>query len=325
MAEIEENGKIASIGQRMALQEYFVDFLGGLVPGVLFLVAATLSIVPAFYSLGAALSQKHGEPFLQVLQELFRAIQQTPSAIWFILFAGGILFAYIIGHIFYRHDPKTPDRKSFPRLKKQQENDQDETLRRNLGCTNESECEFPYPYYHLYLEQRGFGHLCSLVPWKGSSYHRSKGYINLLKIRLRYYFPEKCGTIIRNEAHVRLASSTWYVSKLLTRFGILGVLVTGSAMAISLSTAQFQSIPSAFSWHILPIVSPITVLLLSYYFRWTIQKFIHYQRLREVFYVLETAYTAFKSDPELLKPPFEEFGSPQQVTKIPDEKMQKVE
>jgi len=39
-----------------------------------------------------------------------------------------------------------------------------------------------------------------------------------------------------------------------------------------------------------------------------VEDFLHYQRLREIFYVLETAFTAFRDSPHLLNPPFDGFN-----------------
>lgn len=55
------------------------------------------------------------------------------------------------------------------------------------------------------------------------------------------------------------------------------------------------------------LAAPIFVFVLSWFAWRTIRGFLHYQRLREVFFVLETAYTAFRGKYDLLKPPFDEL------------------
>jgi hypothetical protein len=139
------------------------------------------------------------------------------------MLGGGVLLAYIAGHLFYRHDPKRANKSSFRRLIQYPEFNTLEKCRLSLACATESDCEFPYPYMYDYLKQRGLNHLLPFILWDGENRrnYRTKNYINILKIRLRYHFPNKCGAIIRNEAHVRLASSTWYVSTILFRIDVL--------------------------------------------------------------------------------------------------------
>lgn len=223
MLDVNEQIAKKVINPRISLQEYLVDFLGGLVPGMLFIIATILGLIPPVYALSVCLSGSSHETLFDYLIRIFESTKDTPSAIWIVLFLGAVLFAYIVGHIFYRHDPKMPDRKSFRRLAMYYKNIP-EKMKSNLGCTSEEDCEFPYPFYDKYLIQRGLKYLLPLVVWKGRKRrYRSKVYINLLKINLRYYSPDKCGIIIRNEAHVRLASSTWHVARLLFWFGIFGL------------------------------------------------------------------------------------------------------
>ena len=157
-----------------------------------------------------------------------------------------------------------------------------------------------------------------MVPWRAGgdqADHRSKTYINLLKIRLTYHHPEKCGAVVRNEAHVRLASSTWYVARVLRLVGILAAVIVLCAFGRGLcleSGAHFLSV----SYKYLPaLIPPVFVLWMAVYCKRKIEEVLHYQRLREVCFVLETAYTAFCDNPGLLNPPFEKFtpsrsGSP---------------
>jgi hypothetical protein len=51
-------------------------------------------------------------------------------------------------------------------------------------------------------------------------------------------------------------------------------------------------------------IPPAFVLFTGEYIRTRIENFIHYQRLREIFYVLETAFIAFRGDWSKLSPPF---------------------
>lgn len=219
----------------------------------------------------------------------------------FLLFA---LLGYVVGHIFYRRDIKEPDKYSFNILKKEIEKklekpidteELDKLLKENIACSTVDNCEFPYPFYSDYLRKRKLDHLIKLACWceenDENREKRSKTYINILKIRLQYFFPDKCNVIIKNEGHVRLASSTWYVSHILRGFAVLGICIVLITLALNIHKANLFYILS----YIPVIMSPVTVLYMSIYFLKNISKFIHYQRLREIFYVLETTYTAFQT------------------------------
>jgi hypothetical protein len=294
--------------KRLSVEEFLVDLLGGLVPGVLFIVAITLSLFPSIHVIVMTLRGKDLVGIGEIISHTFVAIQNTPSAIWITLFLGGILFSYVVGHLFYRYDPKKADKSSFQKVSKSKDNFKDEDKRSNLGCADLDDCEFPYPYYHLYLKQRGLEHLLPFILWQEEEKKnfRSKIYVNLLKIRLRHYYPEKCGAIIRNEAHVRLASSTWYVAKILMIVSIICFCGSISAFFWSFKSNLFNDWQQALSWYIPAIFAPSIVFMFSVFAWRTIRGFLHYQRMREVFFVLETAHTAFKDNLSLLDPPFSE-------------------
>jgi hypothetical protein len=231
------------------------------------------------------------------------------------VFVGGLLFAFVMGHLFYRYDPKKADKDSFKFLVKMFERGltqdqrkdpsyQDDYKNGNLGCAKEDDCEFPYPNYGNYLTQRGLIHLLPFILWKDATdKRRSKIYINLLKVRLRYYYPNKIGSIIRIESHIRLASSTWYVAGILRSISIFGILIAACALFSTRNLNQL-TLSQSFAWHLPALLSPTIVLVFSWFARRTIRGFFHYQRLREVFFVLETTFTAFKGKYELLDPPF---------------------
>jgi hypothetical protein len=79
--------------------------------------------------------------------------------------------------------------------------------------------QFPYSHLYEYLTERGLKHIADYVPWRGNEEGshglRTKMFINLLKIRLHYMVPLKCGEIVRNEAHIRMMSSVWYAASAL--------------------------------------------------------------------------------------------------------------
>ncbi len=164
-----------------------------------------------------------------------------------------------------------------------------------------ADVQFPYLFLYEYLDDRGLKHLARLVPWRGSEpathTYRTKMFVNQLKIRLQFEVPDKCGDIVRNEAHVRMMSSVWYVASALERVA----QVAGSLTAIGVFTSviHHRGLPWTEIVGTLPWTEVVTLLSISgglYYVaaktQWTIERFFHYQRVREVVYVLETAHFA---------------------------------
>jgi hypothetical protein len=163
------------------------------------------------------------------------------------------------------------------------------------------------------------GYLIPFVLWKDEPKHRTKNWINILKIRLKLHFPNRCSTIIRNEAHVRLASSTWYVGRavcLCSKYACAGlmlslvvcfieVIVLKNLESIKLESALISNIVVNY---IFSLVSVGIIYLMGRFASTRIEKFLHYQRQREVVHVLETAWSAFRERPDLLNPPFKEYA-----------------
>lgn len=318
----DKNDSSKSKTPKYPFHEFMVDFLGGLVPGSLFLIGALFSLLPPLHLFYCLSNNQNDTSIAKPILLFLEKAQQTPNMIWIAFFSFIIAISYVLGHLFYRRGPKEPDRKSFTTvsksvlLNKPDYLSDEEYLKRELACTNEKDCEFPYPYLREYLGQRGLCHLCPFVVWKNgeTDLYRSKTYINLLKIRLKYNFPDKISNLIRNEAHVRLASSTWYVSRALRVCSILGTLIIIVAILIFIFiyfSGSFGTFLRKFTSYVPFLIAPLFILSTSEYMRSRIEYFIHYQRLREVFYVLETAYSAFgdKTEDALkLKPPFFDFN-----------------
>jgi hypothetical protein len=317
------------------------------VPGLLFLLGLVFSVLPVILLAFAALLGAPRVTFGNFVAQALEATRQTPNTIWIAGFLVLITIAYVVGHLFYRRGPKTPDQESFKQITarflkdrersqkkkgsavqqaaeasnpteeksgngntaqaKKEESEKKEALKGEFGCSSYEDCEFPYPFLDVYLKQRGHDHLLPFVRWKSGSELRSKTYINLLKIRLRYHYPEKCSEVIKNEAHVRLSSSTWHVARAL-RFCSLGAIVVLIALpALILLVSGVQDFDPWFRAILAALLMPFSVLMLAEFGRSRIEKILHYQRMREVFFVLETAYIAFRNNPEDLDPPFSEF------------------
>jgi len=309
-------------------QEYWVDFLGSLLPGTLFAVGALVALVPAAVLLVNTIGLDFRTTFGSLVQSSLAAAAGTPNTIWLALMTALLGVSYALGHMFYRQDPKQPNARSFRLLADElaQREDRDcpsdekleDELKKEFACTSEDDCEFPFPYFDKYLENRGLSYLLPFIVWKDNREHRTKNYINILKVRLKFYFPNRCSTIIRNEAHVRLASSTWYVGGGLKLCALisLGVILVSGVICTAIYVVAPSSYPSLqhhgvvaalVARHVTAGIAAALVLFAAQYARTRVEKFLHYQRQREVVYVLETAWTAFQHHPYLLAPPFDEY------------------
>lgn len=325
MADDPENPKLsleASPAWAAVIREFFIDFLGSLVPGLLFSITAAL---PVWWS--AALVWRALQSITYTAAgtaiEPLRVVGQFRIESLCLLF----VLSYVLGGVFYRGDPKFPDQKSaayvlWREVRNRDGNERREAIQRcviqpvaenppsdgekkdvPLGSEKEVRAlvegeggQFPYSHLYEYLHTRGLGHLAEIVPWRGNDYgshgRRTKMFINLLKVRLHYTVPQKCGDIVRNEAHIRMMSSVWYAASALQQLCYVATV-----------PAILSVIPGvvAHGWKRPEALGVLTFLLfLGILFfgaetlRLTIRKFFHYQRVREIVYVLKTAYFATK-------------------------------
>jgi hypothetical protein len=271
-----------------------VEFLGILVPGVIFIFA----FIPAAIFPLAGLIDAVGQGSVQSVlmgKELFMLLISPSVGTLFVL----AVFSYVVGHLFFRQDPKIPDEKSFGRVKETIKEEgpvrlgeaEKEYNRRN-GLPDKYNLEFPYRYLKEYLLDRGMYHLAKMIPWSGNdpeTYRfRTKHFINVLKVRLEFLFPYQYLRVQRNEAHVRLMSSMWYAGKTL-----IWVAVAGSVFGLlAVGVGIFNGAPA---WPIpaMPnVIAPLVVLVFSLFLKRYIESFLHYQRIREIVFLLETAYFA---------------------------------
>lgn len=311
---------------KISIREFLVDFFGALMPGVFFLIFLVTSlIIPILVGIQSlyCLLSKSGSDFL-----LFPATVDFSFAFWvpvvwnIAIFFLILAFGYIIGTLYYRRDPKEPDYRSFLaitksftkpselnkwvvriRKKGQELGFIDDPKAIHRDSVEATEVQFPYNNLRGYLMARGWNELAMHINWGieerkegGESiiHPRSKTFINALKIRLQFHFPEHCSTIIKNEAHVRLSSSMWHVSNSLIKFSIYGALVlliSGLLIWVYSNALLVNNLLYFF----IAFSMNIATLLLAIRLKSGIEKFFHYQRVREIFYVLETATTAAKS------------------------------
>jgi len=153
--------------------------------------------------------------------------------------------------------------------------------------------QFPYLHMRCYLSSRGLPHLTHLVPWcpdqPETRKYRSKMFINILKVRLLALYPWMSRDIIRNEAHVRLATSVWYA---VTRLFWLSVLVLAALLFSGMHLGRHPNGTSLLPSLFLPAAFAGLLLVFCAMMRSHLRKCIHYMRVREVIYVFETAHLA---------------------------------
>jgi hypothetical protein len=165
-----------------------------------------------------------------------------------------------------------------------------------------------YPYIHLYryLKGRSLEHLAELVRWGREGDQRftgrTKAFINILKVRIEYFIPEKTGTIIRNEAHIRLMSSFWYICEFIKRMNLLFIAV-GILLPLMMHVQDVigkdvgEILGYLFKLNFCAFLLTMMVIMTQN----VIEKFFHYQRIREIIFVLETIYTASLEVPMIFK------------------------
>lgn len=281
-----------------------VEFLGILVPGIIFILASFPSFaIPSIAIINIIETNKVIVPI--VSEDLVKSILEPNSIKIFIL----LILSYVIGHIFFRQDPKIPDTKSFERVPDDIRKDGpvrlcEDEIKYNIkkygddGEKKKHNMEFPYRYLHEYLTDRGMPHLAEKITWKGNDpktyKNRTKHFINILKVHLEFLFPYQYTRIQRNEAHVRLMSSMWYCSKSiisLSTFGsFLGII---SVIFVYKITNSLYPMPyfSAIFW-------PIFSLFSAFIIKSKIEGFLHYQRIREIVFIMEAAHFADQLYPE---------------------------
>jgi hypothetical protein len=282
----------------LAFREFLVELLGVLLPGLFFTLLLALAIGIATTVILSAVPVNDAA-LRGALTQLRLAADTLRVEIVILLFAG----SYVVGHFLYRQDPKLPDTLSYKTLARRFTDDDRDTwvVRPDPKGNAPTDIQFPYRYLHEYLDIRGLAHLAALVPWKGADdsthKHRTKIFINLLKIRLHFHFPDRCGQILRNEAHVRLMSSVWYGGRLLMWASVLCVpLILFAAVlptGLSFSSRSLQQIPALFA--------AVTLCGVGVWTKNIVERFLHYQRVREVVFVLETAFIAAQERPSLLE------------------------
>lgn len=271
------------------IRELAIPFLGSLVPGTYLWMGILFSIIPPLSLLIGAFTINDSGASFNLLSYLSTIIQNIKSGSW-ILF---LVISYVLGAIVSKQDPKITDQKSFKRIAGQISSEGNE-MGNDLACTSPENCEYPYPNLYDYMKKRGFGHLLKLITWKENPDLKSKAYINRLKLDIELNSPDAYRTIVRNEAHIRLTNTVWHSSILIRYCCLFGIVFVFISFILSiLSSAPNKPFHTILRYSLSSIAFPLFTLLISEYVRRNIEKVFHYQRLRELFYILETYDTIF--------------------------------
>ncbi len=221
---IDSQAKIHDFSFQFKFKDLFLDFLACLVPGFVFVISITLLVGGAIYiSISSILFES--DDILNIFTVFSNELLRSYTFQFWVTLAI-IFISFIVGHLLYRLNPKTPDYASFIRIRKKVVSIKDDwVIPYGFGIISQ-EVQFPYQNLKRYLLIRGFSHLAAHIFWdsKLNPGQRSKSFINKLKIRISYHFPNKTMHIIRNEAHIRLASSVWYAAKYILKTSYLCIL-----------------------------------------------------------------------------------------------------
>ncbi len=302
-------------------------------------MAATIPavIVPMFWFIKLADSDSSAGSLetIEALSALggIQALAQAASQFHWELFLCGLAASFLIGQIMFRQDFEVPDKfswimtnmhrtryskflRTFRWILRTVGKDLEFTITKedaknfdgmvrpplNQECTmTEVRVEFPYSHLKEYLNDRGFHELAKFVKWKADPKNpfariktRTKQFINDKKARLEFYYPNQLRELTRIEGHIRLHSSLWYASFYLGYISILGLFFGLSTNGILLY--RFNK------FKVEIILFPICVYLISCFLQHLIEKAFHYQRAREVFYVLTLVSLARDLNPKIFSP-----------------------
>lgn len=310
------------------LRESIVDVLGSLVPGTTFLLAAVPSFLVPMAAVVLGLFPDWRPHLVPPAQWLEASIGSFVFVLVPLLLLG-LAVAYVSGHLFFRQDPKVADEVSFAVTRRYEDGEgmfcrapaepgsergaapaarPDDGPRgwvqRAVARAGQlarvafafrprhppyGRVEFPYRDLREYLTRRGLDYLAAYVPWDRNSDEtarkRTKHRVNALKIRIHLECEPLAALLAKTEAHVRMSSSMWYVARVV-------IQLSSASLVAYLGIAGYRWWADDLGG--LP-VGPVIVLPLLAFFaahlvRIAIERTLHYQREREVLYILESAH-----------------------------------
>ena len=232
-------------GSLSILQEFYLEFFGTLIPGIL-AVTATILLGIGFYHCVTGDADTI-RAFCEILWRSFGGI---------VVF---LTISYMMGAIAYRRNPKIPDAVSAYSQWQTAESCQfkeaserlsvrfnKKSIRPQCICDwlrfifnrakwifdhADENIDYPYPLMRRYLLCRGLSHLAAYVPWctgakDGLNGMCSKHYVNIIKQRIRN--SGRANLIIdmvRNESHVRMLGSHWYILTYIQRLVVVAFML----------------------------------------------------------------------------------------------------
>jgi hypothetical protein len=276
------------VGKYTRAYDYFVDFFGIFIPGLTFYSIFVILLFGFIF-----LISSYG---IELKLNFFNNISNVKFEFSII----SLILSYVGGFVFFRKGPKKVDVKSVSTVWEYIEKDNppiDTDEKDNL----EDKVQWPYEYLKRYLSKR-LPHLAELVPWdpmeckksSGDCYLRTKHFMNALKEQIRFYMPDKYFIVARNEAHVRLSSSVWYVMKSLFLVSAFAFISIGFVYLLRLNNIASPNVHFLFRIY---LSFALSIVILSVFIQMEIQKFLFYQRVREIVYILNIAYQVKKVNP----------------------------
>jgi len=155
-------------------------------------------------------------------------------------------------------------------------------LRSEVACDNEEDCQFPYEHYDTYLLKRGELNLVEHTTWCKDKDSRTKNALNSIKLKIQLKSKEAYNILVKNEAHIRMASSSHRVVKLVWKIALCAIFIS-SGLLFPFEKFSYELIKCA----IVISFMPISTLIVNIFIQQSVTKFLHYQRLREIFFVIQ--------------------------------------
>lgn len=164
-------------------------------------------------------------------------------------------------------------------------------IQNDSGCSHwDFQSDYPYNDYYKYLMKRNELGLIRYVDWSQAG-ARTKNKVNRMKIDVQLDYPDAYAIINKNESHIRMASSSWYVARFVKIMAIICAAVLFVFAIMGHFDNETKELISSFVYIpekiiVLAILPPSLLAFLLYFLQHQIIKFIHYQRLREIYFTL---------------------------------------
>ena len=277
-----------------SIRGYYYDFIPLIIPGNIFLVFGLAGFVFPIMSELSGLKEFVPSSMFHfdndVKMELSTIILLTIPFIGFWL-----ILTYIIGFMFYRQEPRAVDEVSYrymgEKLKGKGAVRPHRTNDGDLEDLKSIKVEFPYRDLKEFFSDRGLSYLSQRIPWDYDHQSmRSKHFANALKIRIKLEDPSAYDIIAKNESDVRTASSLWFALRLVLILTLIGMFVSFWPIVIYLLPLTISPGAVKFVPNIYLIFGQFIIIIGSMAALHAIMANFHYQRQREISFIMETAH-----------------------------------